>query len=99
MFAPILPRPMKPICISRDLSDWPWRGPASSRRLRPLQRGQDRPGTLGDLLARETEVLVEHLRRRRGAEVLHRDDVALLADPAVPAHRARGLDRDARAHA
>src|SRR4051794_16498612 len=97
MFAPILPRPMKPICISPDLPERPWRNPAASCGLRPLEGRQDRAGALGDLLAGEAEVLVERLRRRRGTEVLHRDDVALLADPAVPPHRARGLDRDARA--
>ena len=45
----------------------------------------------------EAEVLVQDLRRRRGAEALHRDDVAGVADPAVPAERARRLDGHAGA--
>ena len=60
-------------------------------------RFEHRTGAGGDVLAREAEVLVERAGRSGGAEALHRDDVAVVADPAVPAERRGGLDGDARA--
>src|SRR6478609_5188867 len=67
----------------------------ASSSLDLLQHGTG-PG--GDVLARESEVLVEHLGGCGCAEALHGHHVAGVADPAVPAERARRLDGHAGAH-
>ena len=61
-------------------------GRDAHERLAPLEH---RAGPRGHRLAREPEVLVQDLGGRRRAVALHRDHVALVPDPAVPADRAR----------
>src|SRR5918999_824458 len=53
---------------------------------------------LHDLLGREAEVLVEVLRRTRGAEAGHPDRVAVLGRPLAPAQERGRLDRDPSAY-
>ena len=71
------------------------RGEPLVHALRLLDHGA---GALGDLLAGDPEVLVHDLRGRRRAEGLHRDHVAMVAHPAVPADRARRLHGDPGLH-
>src|SRR5215207_11427329 len=49
-----------------------------------------------DVLGGEAELAEQGLVVRAGAVVLDGDDLACVADPAVPRHRDPGLDRDAR---
>src|SRR4051795_3542777 len=52
------------------------------------------PPDVRDPVRREPELLEDRARGRGGAEVVDPDDRALVADPALPAHRDPGLDGD-----
>ena len=68
--------------------------PQSSRGRARRARARPRATRVGG----ETELLDEHLQRRRRAERVHADDRSAVADVAVPAERRRLLDRDPRLH-
>src|ERR687893_1287392 len=59
----------------------------------------DGPGSLGDVVRGEAEVLVQVRLGGRLAEGRHRDRLAFVTHPGAPAERRGGLDRHARADA
>src|SRR5262245_6335803 len=80
---------------SVDSARWWW----SRRGLRRAARARDlRARRLDDALGREAELLLQLLQRRRGAEGVHADALAVRADVAAPSERRRLLHRDARGH-
>src|SRR5688500_19650602 len=56
-----------------------------------LQLGRD---GFNNTFGRDAEVLVERFRRAAGAETVHADEAALVAEDLAPAHFEPGFDRD-----